>query len=172
MSAMSATKVSFLARLARLCRRADPLPAVAPGFLLGLTAASVLPALSSAALTPLPMIDALTAAIGCELPIVAAIAAAGLTRLPPLPKIPLLYRSFLWGYGSLRMYTAVGQSLLYFRYVIGCGLTMLPLCCLARIATRSAAGTGILGGSRLCEYLCRCLFYLGLVLLTLPLRLL
>ena len=168
---MSALKDSFLARLSRLCRRADPLPAVALGFLLGLTAASALPALSSAALTPLPIWEAMTAAIGCELSIVAAIAAAGLTRLPALPKIPLFYRSFLWGYGSLRMYTAVGQGLLYFQYVIGCGLTILPLCCLARVATRNAAGAGVLSGPRLYDYLCRCLFYLGLVLLTLPLRL-
>ena len=166
-------KVPLTAKLSRILRRADPLPSLALGFFLGLILAIFLPDSSSAgtALMPLPLWEALSAAIGYELPIISAIALAGLSRLPLLPRIPLLYRSLLWGYGSLRMYAAVGNSFLYFQYVLGCGLTLLPLCCLARMAIATAKGNGILCGPRLYDYLCRCLFYLGLVLLTLPLRL-
>lgn len=165
-------KVPLTAKLSPILQRADPLPTLALGFLLGLILAIILPMASTpTALTLLPLPAALTAAIGCELPIVAAIALFGLTRLPALPRLGLLYRSLVWGYGSLRMYVAAGRSFLYFQYVLGCGLTLLPLCCLTRVAIRTASGNGILRGPRLYDYLCRCLFYLGLVLLTLPLRL-
>lgn len=165
-------KESLRARLARILRKADPLPVLAAGFLLGLILAVILPAdLPDAGLAPLPFGEALAAVIACEIPVAGVIALTGLTRLPALPRLPLLYRSLLWGYGSLRMYAAMGRSFLYFQYVLGCGLTMLPLCCMARVAIRCAGGNGILRGPRLYDYLCRCLFYLGLVLLTLPPRL-
>lgn len=165
-------KESIRARLTRILQKADPLPAVAAGFFSGVILAVILPAhLPNAVLAPLPLGEALASAIACELPIAGAITLTGLTRLPSLPRLPLLYRSLLWGYGSLRMYAAMGQSFLYFQYVLGCGLTMLPLCCMTRVAIRCAGGNRILRGPRLYDYLCRSLFYLGLALLTLPLHL-
>ncbi len=157
--------------LTRFLRSSDPLPTLVLGFLLGLLTAVCLPSAPSPTPTLLPFREATDVVLHWELPIFLAIALLGLCRLPILPRLVLLLRSLIWGYGSLRLFALVGRSVLYFQYVLGGGLTLIPLCCLTRLAVRTAKGTGRLQGSRLYDYLCRCLFYLGLVLLTLPLRL-
>ena len=165
-------KVPFSHRLRQLVKKAQPLPLMMVGFVLGLILSALLSSDDSVpALAPLPLRSAFGAAVACELPVALAIALAGLTRLPQLPGLPLFCRSLWWGYGSLRMYASMGRSALYFQYALGNGLTLLPLCCMAKIAAECAQGYGPLRGSRLYDYLCRCLFYFGLVLLTLPLRL-
>ena len=164
--------VSCIHRLQRFLQKANPLPIPAAGFLLGLILWILLASADSVTeLIPLPPRRAFAAAVSCELPIVGAIALAGLTRLPQLPGIPLFIRSLGWGYGSLQMYASMGSSFHYFQYVLGNGFTILPLCYLVKTATECAKGSEPLHGLRLYDYLCRCLFYCGLVLLTLPLKL-
>ncbi|MBO5779129.1 MAG: hypothetical protein J6R82_06140 [Clostridia bacterium] len=157
--------------LTRFLRSADPLPSLALGFGSGLLLAVFLALPPNPSLTLLPFREALEAVLHWELPIFLAIALLGLGRLPILPRLVLLLRSLIWGYGSLRIFVDVGQSFLYFQYVLGGGLTLIPLCCLTKLAVDTAQGTGSLHGPRLYDYLCRCLFYWGLVLSTLPLRL-
>ncbi|MBQ8381599.1 MAG: hypothetical protein IJX47_00160 [Clostridia bacterium] len=168
-------KVSRIPALRQAWRLADPLPVLALGYLLGLLSAagavrSGLIGIGSAltACSPLP---ALNAMLACELPIILATLLAGITRFPSLCKVPVFYRSLLWGFGSLCFYLSAGQSLLYFRYVLASGATILPLCCLSRLSSELAGAAKAPTGARWLAHFGRCLFYLGLILLTLPLRL-
>lgn len=166
-------KVSLSSALRRVLRHADPLPALSLGYLIGLVLSAAVAKAFPALPVPsgsLPFGKALTVLAASELPILGAIVFAGLTELPALSRLPIVYRGLLWGYGSLRVFLTVGRSTFYFRYVLGCGLTLLPFCCLARLAQERAEGRTALRGSGLFDYLCRCLFYWGLILLTLPLR--
>ncbi|MBQ8287299.1 MAG: hypothetical protein IJX76_00825 [Clostridia bacterium] len=168
-------KVSRLTALRRTLRLADPLPTLIVGYLFGLiTAAGAVRSDFvgvSVALTARSPLPALNAMLACELPIVLAALFAGTTRFPILCKVPVFYRSLLWGFGSLCFYLSAGQSLLYFRYVLATGATLLPLCCLARLSSELASASQTPAGPRLFDHFGRCLFYLGLILLTLPLRL-
>lgn len=162
-------KGSLLAVLRHSLRQADPLPILAVGYLLGLLTAIGATAFGVSA--PIgtfarPSWGALAAIIAAELPVFGAAALIGFTAFPALARLPLFYRGILWGYGSLRIYLSVGQSFSYFQYVAATGLSLIPLCCMVRLTTESAA-THL----SLSEHLGRCLFYLGILLLTLPLRL-
>ena len=169
---VSAMNNAPFAKFIRLLHRAHPLPALASGFVTGLILALCLPQTDGFAdLSLLPWSAAVKAIALCELPIAVAIAVTGITRLPALTNLPLFYRSLLWGYGSLSVFVCAGQSSLYFRYVLGCGLTLLPLCYMTRTAANTAASREFFSAHRWMDYLCRCLFYFGLVLLTIPLRL-
>ncbi|MGM9647917.1 MAG: hypothetical protein ACI3YH_07295 [Eubacteriales bacterium] len=168
-------KVSRLAALCRVLRQADPLPTLAVGYLFGLISAVGAVRFGFAQgglpLTALPARVALYAMFRAEFPVVLAILLVGTTRHPLLCRLPILYRGLLWGYGSLTVYLSVGQSLFYFRYVLATGATLLPLCCLSRLSAELAGESGTPDSPRLFEHISRCLFYFGLILLTLPLRL-
>lgn len=151
-------------------RKAFPLPYLAAGYLCGLSLSLLLGGESLAPLQALPFPASLTALLSVELPIWGLTALAGICRLPSLAALPLFYRSFLWGYGSLLLYLSAGQGALYFRYVVGVGITLIPLCCLTCLAAKTASAPGRLSRTALIDYLCRALFYWGLILLTLLLR--
>ncbi len=162
-------KGSLLTALRRSLRQADPLPILAVGYLLGLLTAIGATAFGVSApigTSARPSWDALAAIASAELPVFGAAALIGFTAFPALARLPLFYRSVLWGYGSLRIYLSVGQSFSYFQYVAATGLSLIPLCCTVRLTAESSS-------ARIppTEHLGRCLFYLGVLLLTLPLRL-
>lgn len=165
--------VSLLASIRSGLRSADPLPVLAVGYLLGvLTAAasaSALPITASYAAPP-SLLTAAREAAACELPIFLLTALAGLTRFPHLPRIPVFLRSLLWGYGGLRIFLACGQSFSYFRFVLASGATLLSLCCTARLASDLAGKRTPPTGAHFSTYFGRCLFYWGIILLSLPMR--
>ncbi len=166
-------KVSLSASIRKILRSADPLPTLAIGYILGtITAAGAVrcKAIAVLPLSPLPCFTAFTAAVTCELHLFLITVLAGITRVPTIARIPVLFRSLLWGYGSLRIYLTCGQSLPYFRYVLASGATLLSLCCLARLASDLADRASAPDGTRLFDYFGRCLFYWGVILLTIPLR--
>ncbi|MBQ7354669.1 MAG: hypothetical protein IJW62_04025 [Clostridia bacterium] len=164
--------ISLLASIRSGLRSADPLPVLAIGYLLGvLTAAcaSTLPLAASYAAPP-SLLTATREAAVCELPIFLMTVLAGLTRFSYLPRIPVFLRSLLWGYGGLRIFLTCGQSLSYFRYVLASGMTLLSLCCAARLASELAGKRSPPTGAHFSTYFGRCLFYWGIILLSIPLR--
>ncbi len=159
---------SATARASRLLSRSDPLPCLLIGYLPGMLCALFAPV--PAPLTPLPLRAALADLLPSLLWVLPVMAVAGLAGLPILARLPIFWHGFLYGYGSLQIYLATGGGALYFRYVSTAGSTLIFLCCLARLAISTASGKFPLRGSLRYDYLCRCLFYGGLILLSLPLR--
>ncbi len=162
-------------RLGPILRRADPLPYLLSGYLIGLLLSALRCLEQTAIAPPLPLsASSLSVALEqmwrVELPIILAVVAASATRYPLLCRIPVCWRGLLFGYGSLQIYWAVGRSALYFRYVLASCALLLPLCCLARLSARLAASHERPGRQRLVRHMAICLFYIGLILLTLPLR--
>lgn len=158
-----------LLSLRRLLNSAYPLAHLCIGYLCGLALCRLLPT-PAEQLRALPFAQAFPELLAAELPIFCLATLAGVSRLPALSAIPLFFRSILWAYGSLSLYLSVGQSALYFSYVIGVGITLIPLCCLTRLAAKTASASGRLSRAELIDYLCRALFYGGLTLMILLLR--
>lgn len=155
-------------------KRAQPIPTLTLGYLLGMIIAfgfalakkGIVPD----GIVPLPFSQALAAYTALELPFWIACTLLGLCRLPGLTPLPVFFRSLLWGYSSLQIYLAAGKSILYFSFVLGSILTLLPLCCLTKLAEQTVTFRGPLTGSDFIRYLCQCLYYWGLTLIILILR--
>lgn len=167
-------KSSRFSRLRAILATADPLPALTVGYLIGLLVAWSACCMNriefGIPLRALPFFSAMNAMIACELPIALCVFLAGLARFPRLCQLPILYRSLLWSYGSVRVYLSADQGFAYFRYVIAGGATLFSLCCLARLSADFAKRPLSPAKDRTVAYLAGCLFYFGLILLTLPLR--
>ena len=167
-------KSSRFSRLRAALQAADPLPALAIGYLFGLLLAWVACRTNrigaDTSLNALPFLPAIRAMVACELPIALCLFIAGLGRFPRLCQAPVWYRSLLWGYGSVCIYLSAGRALSYFRYVTAGGATLFAFCCMARLSAEFAKRSTDSPKSRLIAYLSGSLFYFGLILLTLPLR--
>ena len=167
-------KSSRITRFKDLLQAAAPLPMLALGYLMGLLLALVAIGMRLVPLGAPPesisFFAALNRQIACELPIAMLICTAGLARFPRLCQLLLCYRSLLWSYGSVCIYWSKGQGFSYFCYVISVGATLFSFCCLTRLATEFAKRPPADSMDQTVTYLGGCLFYFGLILLTLPLR--
>ena len=155
-------------------RTAFPLPALLAGYLLGLLFCfwEILsaPPSSPILLRPQTLWAAFADYTALELPFWIVCTLLGFFKLPESAALPVLGRAILFGYGSLQVYLSAGKGLLYFLYVLGNVLTLLPLCCVAKLAMKQSAICKRLTGNDPVRYLFRCLYYWGLTLIILFLR--
>ncbi len=155
-------------------KQAEPLPALIFGYLWGVLfsfihslATDFTPSWS---LHPTPIWNAFLASAATEIPFWALCTLLGFCQFPRLSLLPILFRSFLWGYGSFQVYLAAGKSTLYFLYVWGCALTLLPLACLTKLSMFHSASPKRLTGSDHLRYLYQCLYFWGLTIIILLFR--
>lgn len=167
-------KESTVASIARRFERAEPIPTVTLGYLLGLFLSFGFAFSSQDAslqkIVPLSFLSAISAYTAAELPFWIACTLSGFCRLPRVTALPVFFRSLLWGYSSLPVYLAVGKGILYFTFVVGSSLTLLPLCCLTKLAEKTASSPKMPSGRDHFRYLCQCLYFWGLTLILLLLR--
>ena len=163
----------FLKRLSKL-RKSQPIPAIVLGYLWGLLFCFLrfhregVP--FSWSLAPLSVRDAFTALAVTELPFFMLCTLSGFGKFPRLPLVPVLLRSFLWGCGSFTVYLGTNQRILYFLYVIGCTLTLLPLACLTKLSMGYSESPKRQNWSDHLRYLYQCLYFWGLTLIILFFR--
>lgn len=155
-------------------RKAQPIPAIALGYLWGLLFCFLYCSQAGVptewTLSFQSVKETFFALAAAELPFFLYCTLWGFCKFPHLTLLPVLLRSFLWGYGSITVYLAANQRILYFLYVIGCALTLLPLACLAKLSMNYSASARRLTGSDHLRYLCQCLYYWGLTLILLFFR--
>ena len=155
-------------------RTAEPIPTLLLGYLCGLFCSFLHTVGTKSSptwtLSPLLVGDAFFVLAAAELPFFAFCVLSGFCKFPRLSLCPILLRSFVWGYGSFTVYLGAGKSILYFLYVWGCTLTLLPLACLAKLAMRYAAPLRRTAWSDHLRYLYQCLYYWGLTLILLFIR--
>ena len=163
----------FSQQLSKL-RKAEPLPALALGYLWGLLFCFLrFPSRGDPlpwSIAPQSVENAFYALASAELPFFVFCTLSGFGKFPRLPLVRVLLRSFLWGYGSFTVYLGTDQRILYFLYVIGCALTLLPLACLAKLSMNYSASARRLTWSDHLRYLYQCLYFWGLTLIILFFR--
>ena len=160
--------------LSRLLQKAAPLSALLGGYLVGLLLSLILAWTASPPepfhLRPAHVWNAFADFTSAELPFWATATLLGFCRFPRLSSIPVFFRSLIFGYGSLQFYLWTGKGWSYFLFVLGSALTLLPLCCVAKLSRRQSAIQRHLAWSDHQRYLFRCLYFWGLTLIILFLR--
>ena len=155
-------------------QKAQPIPAIALGYLWGLLFCFLRYSQESMSFSPnvAPQSakEAFFALAAAELPFFFLCTLSGFGKFPRLPLVFVLLRSFLWGYGSFTVCLMAKQRILYFLYVIGCALTLLLLACLAKLSMGYSAASRRQSRRDHLRYLYQCLYYWGLTLIILLFR--